>query len=1330
MKLKLLTLLFACFCGLNAWAQMGKLFNADNQLSSNFANYVFQDRDGFIWVSTRNGLNRYDGYKFRIFKKEDEKCGLTSNYVNCINQSQNGTIYVGCHNSIQIYDGSRFHEMKLLTDDGKPIYSFVNKIVETKAGEMLACTSGYGILKLNEKDNTGKIDKALTGNQNYVRTLLEDSHGRFWMMTENNGLFLLQGKKRIPFFTDEESRSSLCDIRQDRKGNVYVAVRDKGVYRYDENQHQFVFIPKTAGLPISAFSIDRDDHLMLGCDGKGIYEYQPQTDNLVDNPFYSRDIDLTKGKVSSILEGRNGNIWICLLQKGLFMQPQAKGPFGYMGERLGDRNLIGNNCVTSTLIDKRGRAWVGTDKDGLYLLDKNAQMVRHFTNCPSTILCMAEDVHGHIWMGSYNEGYGWLDPSTGAWHPETVGFGSKTNVFGLAAAANGDVWLASMGNGLVRYNVLTGVSTRFSMKPGADNDRTMNSLPNNYLSKVCLSDDEQKLFVGSSIGLCCYDIAKDSWVTTFGSNCPNYGIFSRSIYADKKGRVWLATNEGLYCYDLKTRKDTIYTLRDGLPSIGIASIVSDKQGNLWVGTDHGLCNFKPGGSSINYYVDNGLQGSEFSDGAVSINNETGMLLFGGTGGVTWFLPSDVKTQTWNPKLQITGFVIGNTPVTAGMKSGSYTITEKTVINSDRFDLCYEDNSFIIQLSTFTYNNSEHITYLYSINGEEWIKLQTGVNEIAISHLAPGTYRFRVKAMSNQLETDIKEFVVKVHAPWYATSWAFLCYLLLAAFAIYAIYRHLRRKQQDRMRLQEHIHAEELADAKLRFFMNISHEIRTPMTLIVTPLLSLMKQDDDPQRRGLYETIRRNAERILGLINQMMDFRKIDKGQMQMRMCETDLIGFVDDIYTLFAQQAKMKNIRFSFDHDSDKLPVWVDRSNFDKVVVNILSNAFKFTPPGGNIRIHITHDDTHAKIAVRDSGEGIPEDKLQHIFERFYQLPTTSSKRVGTGIGLDLTRSLVELHHGTIEAHNNQDGKGCEFVVTIPLGNAHLQPEEMMTETQEPIQMITAMEEELTNSLAKETPLKMSNRQRLVIVEDDDEIRKYLMDELGSDYDVVGCENGLVGLKEVLKSSPDLVISDVMMPEMDGNTLCSKIRSNPSVSHIPVILLTAKSLDEDQLEGLETGADAYIVKPFNMDILRRTIINLINKSYNLRMKYGRNDQLEEKVDEIQVKSPDDRLLERVMNVINKNLNNSDLSVDRIADEVGISRVHLHRKMKELTGQTPHDFIRNIRLKQAAHLLANQNMNVTEVMYACGFNNPASFSTIFKKFYGLSPRDFMKEHTKE
>jgi CheY-like chemotaxis protein len=549
-------------------------------------------------------------------------------------------------------------------------------------------------------------------------------------------------------------------------------------------------------------------------------------------------------------------------------------------------------------------------------------------------------------------------------------------------------------------------------------------------------------------------------------------------------------------------------------------------------------------------------------------------------------------------------------------------------------------------------------------------------------------------------------------------------------ALFWWYRHQhRRKEQDRLRLQEHIHAEEMADAKLRFFMNISHEIRTPMTLIVTPLLSLFKQDDDPHRRSIYETIRRNAERILGLINQMMDLRKIDKGQMQMHMCETELVSFVGDIYTLFAQQAKSKNISFIYEHDSETLPVWIDRGNFDKVIVNILSNAFKFTPAGGEVHLNITHDEQQVSISISDTGEGIPEDKLDRIFERFYQSPSSVNDRyTGTGIGLDLTRSLVELHHGTISVHNNANGKGCEFIVSIPLGNAHLKPEEMLVETKDVAPTQTLMDDsDLVEQPETEELPKSGRRQRIVVVEDDEEIRDYLSSELSSDYDVSSCPDGRAGLSEVLHVVPDLVISDVMMPEMDGNTMCSKIKANPVTSHVPVILLTAKSRDEDQLEGLEMGADAYVVKPFNMEILRRTIVNLIHTHQMLRLKYGRNDQLEDSVDDLKIKSPDDKLLERVMAVISKNLGNSDLSIEDIADEVGISRVHLHRKMKELTGQTPHDFIRNIRLKQAANLLTRRNMNITEVMYACGFNNAASFSTIFKKFYGMSPRDYMNEH---
>jgi len=884
-----------------------------------------------------------------------------------------------------------------------------------------------------------------------------------------------------------------------------------------------------------------------------------------------------------------------------------------------------------------------------------------------------------------------------------------------------------MGYGLLRLDPATGEVKAYTQQGDAGNNPKVNSLTNNYISQIDPSPDGRRIYVATTMGVCALDLETDSWLSTFGGkNCLKYGTAAR-IAREFGGKLYVGTNDGLLCYDLKTRKTHMYAIESGLADNGISSIEQDHKGNLWISTDHGLCRLDPKtNQTSNYFVDNGLQSNEFSDGA-SFTAPNGQMLFGGLGGITWFKPEDIRERDWSAEVKLTGFWVNGEPVTPATMSGLWHVVDTTVIAADRFVLASSDNSFALQLSTLTYDNPEHIVYRYRINREEWVRMQPGVNEITFSHMQPGNYDFCVVAEQNGIDTPERCFRVVIHAPWYRTPLAYLVYLLAIAAVLWRYLRIRRRKEQDRLRLQEHIHAEEMADAKLKFFMNISHEIRTPMTLIVAPLLSLIKQDDDPHRRSVYETIRRNAERILGLINQMMDLRKIDKGQMQMHMCETELISFIGDIHMLFDQQAKAKNIRFTYEHDTQMLPVWIDRQNFDKVIVNLLSNAFKFTPTGGQIAMSVTHDARQVRIAIKDTGEGIPEDKLDRIFERFYQTPTMANDRkTGTGIGLDLTRSLVELHHGTIVAHNNKGGAGCEFVVTIPLGNEHLKPEEMLTDKQNVSHATSLMDDTLLvdhRDVAGELP-KVGRRQRIVIVEDDSEIRDYLSAELSADYDVSTADNGRTGLAEVLKLVPDLVISDIMMPEMDGNELCSKIKGNPATNHIPVILLTAKSRDEDQLEGLEMGADAYVMKPFNLDILRRTIVNLIHTHQMLRLKYGRNDQLEEQVDEVKMKSPDDQLLERVMKVINKNISNSDLSVDGIAEEVGISRVHLHRKMKELTGQTPHDFIRNIRLKQAANLLSSQNMNITEVMYACGFNNAASFSTIFKKFYGMSPREFM------
>lgn len=1324
----LFILTFLC---LSIRAQMGKSFDADKQMSSSFTTQVFQDRDGFIWVATRNGLNRYDGYQFRVLKRDlRHEHGLASNYVNCMMQDRHGLYYIGMYGALQTYDGQRFHDIKTRDSYGHVHPPYVTCLLERRNGDILIGTSGLGLMRQTSADEARMADKKLSDVKT-VQRMMEDNRQRLWLVTESRGLICYDGQTVKKYFQSEQELGMVRDICQDPEGRIFVATAHAGLFVLEGDTPRH--IDATGTKHISALYVNHSGDIMIGYDGLGLAIYSPQRGTLVDNPYYSREVDLSTSKVYSICEDENGNVWLGLLQKGVYMYPGKMLPFGYMGYKLGTRNRIGTACVTSVMGSSNDYHWIGTDKDGLYCENNNYQMVKHFKeNFPATILSICEDARQRIWVGSFKEGCGWIDMKTMSYHPYRLPQGSNVSVFSIICDPQGHLWLATMGQGLLRLNPETNEIKQYVQDDKAVTDRKVNSITNNYLSKLSLSPDGRRIYVASTQGICVLDIAKDSWVSTFGVNCLNYGTAVR-VAREFNGELFVGTNDGLVTYSMKTGRQTDRTIADGLMDNGISSMEQDSQGNLWISTDHGLFRMNPKtGKTDDYYVDNGLQGNEFSDGASWITHN-GRLVFGGLAGVTWFNPSEIRESEWKAEVKLTGFSVNGEPVTPATMSGFWHVVDTAVIAANRFVLSPSDNTFAIQLSTLTYDNPEHIVYRYRINREEWVRMQPGVNEIALSHLSPGDYDFCVVAEQNGNSTPERCFRVVIHAPWYRTPLAYLVYMLLPVLLFLYYRQQHKRKEQDRLRLQEHIHAEEMADTKLKFFMNISHEIRTPMTLIVTPLLSLIKQDDDPHRRSIYETIRRNAERILGLINQMMDLRKIDKGQMQMHMCETELVSFLSDIYTLFSQQAKSKNVQFLYERDTQELPVWIDRDNFDKIIVNLLSNSFKFTPAGGQVVLRLAHDDSHATIAIRDNGPGIPADKMDQIFERFYQAPVSVDERnLGTGIGLDLTRSLVELHHGTIRVQNNEGEKGCEFVVTIPLGNAHLKPEEMVVNKPEATPVTSLIDDiepavpaDESAAAVPELP-KAGRRQRLVIVEDDEEIRDFLKGQLSTDYDVSVCVNGREGLSEVLRTVPDLVISDIMMPEMDGNTMCSKIKANSTTSHIPVILLTAKSRDEDQLEGLEMGADAYVMKPFNMDILRRTIVNLIHTHQMLRLKYGRNDQLEEQVDQIKMKSPDEQLLDRVMKVINKNISNSDLSVDAIAEEVGLSRVHLHRKMKELTGQTPHDFIRNIRLKQAAHLFASQNMNITEVMYACGFNNAASFSTIFKKFYGMSPRDYMNE----
>ncbi len=1351
---QLIITMVICLFSIQAWAQSGKLFNTDNQLSSNLATQVFQDKSGFIWIATRNGLNNYDGYHINVIKKDMSNfLGLNSNYINSIAQDEKEHILLGTNNSLLEFTGSEFLKIPMLDSKGEELATYVKQVYPLRNKDVAVATSGYGIMLKKQDEQKCHAMKGEVEKLKYIHKLLEDKRGRLWIITEDGKLYRKETNGRVTSHFAGTEGVGAQDIQQDALGNIYLASKNQGVYLLRAGSNVFTRISSIGNLPIDNIYISRNNKLYIGSDGLGIYVYNPQTGFLQDNPLFSRLVNLAKSNITSIIEDNQGNIWVSMLQKGVFMQSNIQNDFNYMGFRLGNRNVIGENCVTSLSINQGNQVWVGTDKDGLYLFNIATRSVEgHFLN-QNTVLTLCKDQQGRTWVGTYTDGLGYMD-AAGSFHPVDLGISKSVGIFDIKQDPQGNIWIATMGEGLFCLQK-DGSRRNYKAKYGADNNLKVNSLPNDYLVKMALSKDGNQVYIATSVGLACLDRKRNSWVSTFkGINCLNKNRFSHCVFVDSKDHVWYGTEDGAFCFDFrKGIKPKLYTTANGLTDNSVASITEDYQGNIWLGTIKGLNKLAlKSGTITKFYTESGLQSNEFSDASVCTTQDKKVILMGGSGGINWFQADRVKQHPWQAKVVISGFVVNNKIVTPGMESGSYTITDSWVTVAREFNLSHDDNTFSLQLSTFTYNNVEQIRYAYSINGDAWRTVPAGQNELAFSHMAPGSYKYRIKAICNGYETPVKEFTIIVHPAWYASIWAKLFYLLLLIAAIMLYLCHRKHQMEDLLILQQHIHAEEMGEAKIKFFMNISHEIRTPLTLIITPLLSLIKEDKEPHRQGIYEIIRKNSERILHLINQMMDLRKIDKGQMVMRMCKTDMVSFINEEYDLFKQQAIAKSIDFEYQHDCEELPVWIDRNNFDKVIINTLSNAFKFTPTAGHILLSLTHTGHHAYISIKDSGIGIPKDKLETIFQRFYQTPADPNERnVGTGIGLDLTRSLVELHYGTISARNNEGEKGSkfehgsEFIIRIPLGKDHLKPEEIIEEEEmkkEQNKELAEAEQEEQLAENNDQPAETLNnsdttpasakgaKAEIVIVEDEEDIQEYLKAQLSSDFKIRTYPNGKVALNEILKNKPDLVISDIMMPEMDGTTLCAKLKSNINTNDVPIILLTAKSREEDQLEGLQTGADAYILKPFNMDILHRNIINLLTVRRTLRNKFTGNESQNHQVEQIEMQTPDNSLMQRVMEVINENINDSDLSVDMIAQKVGISRVHLHRKMKELTNQTPHSFIRNIRLQQAAKLLKDGKQSITEVMYACGFSNSASFSTMFKNLFGCSPREYMQNAMKK
>ena len=1333
-------------------AQSNNFFDYNEGLSNSLINKIHQDKKGFIWVATEDGLNRFDGIHFKsFFADENDDNSLKNNFVTTLAEDKKGQLWVGQMNGLQVYDpvSESFSEIPLYISDER-IHLYISSIIVASDQDIWMTTSGYGLIRIDHQ--TGEVDYSSTLNKKLcsqnLRVVFEDANGVFWIGSDDEGLNSydpVSGELRLFNESAKLPSNNISSICEDDHGYIYVGSLKAGLVRIHKSSGRVERIQSAQRdekeLPIKSLIFDSKKRLWVGTDGFGLKLYNFNTNQLENYTPNTSPFDFSKSKIHSLIEDNGGNIWAGIFQKGLYLFPESPEIFSNYGyHAFGDKS-IGSSCVTS-IVGIGNELWLGTDGDGIYKIDrKNGKIVHlQLTNEEgesdgNNIMTIHFGKKGYVWFGTYFNGLIRFDMETRQiktyrHEPSNPHSITNDNVISITEDRKGILWLGTLGGGICRFDPATEEFT-----PGLNEVDSLNDQIPMWVNTIFI-DRKQNIWVGTYVGLLHYDIHSKalSHFTTANHKLKNNTVLS--IQSDRTGNIWAGTYGGLVRIDVNTHESTFYDSDDGLSNNVVCAINEDEFGKIWVSTHDGLSRLDPENESFtNYYAYDGIQANEFYRNA-TYRTENNELFFGGINGMTEIKRNYQDFTRRVRDVLLTEFNRFNKPVEIGDKSGKYTILQKSIVLADTVRLHEKDNVFSIGFTSGELANQSRISYEYMMEGfdENWITTNAQNRRATYTNLNYGTYVFKVRGIDKGQYSAPRKLTIIIYPQWYKTSWAKILWsILLGAFffGIIMLYKELIKRR----------HLEKMNEMKMQFFINISHEIKTPLTLIIDPVEKLMLNKTDEKTSRLYNVIYQNACRISRLVNQLMDVRRIDKGVILVKFQETKLADFIREIAQSYEIVATEKNISFNINTPDEEIKVWIDPLNFEKVILNLLSNAFKFTPAGGQVDLNVSRskmtvsDSTivnAVRIEVSDNGIGIKENDIERIFNRFYQVESDDpAHRGGTGVGLHLSRALVNLHKGEIKAENRTDGPGSRFIIQLPLGNAHLPADDLVTNEN----ILPAPLHRIHHQFFPDImPIKSINGKKsrksykILVVDDEQEIRDYLTAELSENYEVISAADGKHAFELVMETKPNLVISDIMMPEMDGITLCKKIKGNTQTSHIPVVLLTALSKDENRAEGIETGADMYIVKPFSSEFLKKIIANILEnrkKVYEqLKAETGHFD-----MDHIELKSHDEILMQKVMTIIKNNISNEKLNVEMLADGVGISRVHMHRKLKQLTNQSARDFIRNIRMKQATYLLTNKKMNVSEVAFSLGYSNLSHFSNSFKSYYGVSPTEFVQKQEK-
>lgn len=1265
-----------------------------------------------MWVATEEGLNCYDGNKFRQFRNvSGDPSSLCSNYVNSLFETECGKLLVCTNRGIQIFNPvTRTFSERIKDYDGSEFTASAVQTINRGNGEYWVVGDSIRILHkpLDHEKSSLKLSLAPkeVRHLRHIHCGISDGNGNIWLSQSEAGLACITQDNKMKRFFGNIEDPSVSSMTIGKDGLLYLGTTSHGLLRFNPDNSTFEYLSVSTGKEIKSLYVEKNGEILQATDGKGIISYNPYTGASTQLRFGNRLVNSREAKTHCVMRDHFGNLWIGMFQTGVLMVSENNNSFGYIGSESEKYDVIGDNCVSAICKDSDGVLWVGTDNDGIYALNPDfSQKVHFYNNDISVPMCIFEDSRHNLWLGTYLSGVGKVDRSTGRfervkipWQPDIP----ANMCFAITEDRDHNIWLGMLHSGLVKYNLDKGeVSVDFPWRNKVDP----------FIASLYYSATTNNLYVGSYSGLqIVSNLSHNSADVTRMLN--NYIV--HSIDEDKDGMIWVGTTNGLIRYNPKNGDLTDYGVDQGLPSSTIYAVRCYGR-QVWMSLNNGIARLDTEtGTIANFFVGDGLQTNEFYKNSV-FKDDAGHIFFGGTSGITHFNPNQIGNpgKVW-------------TPIIVDVYSHGSPIKMENIPSALlNFDLSDKENSFSVEFGTRELGRPQSVRFMYSIDGKPWETLPQNTNILNFYNLDPGKHTLSFKTIDGLTQSPERSVNLAIAYPWFSSPgamWIYLALFLLLLFgAVFGYNTRMRRKAQ----LVELEHSHQLNEARLLSYVNLSHEIRTPMSLVISPLQKLLANDNDMSRQREYKLIMRNAKRVLRLIDELMDLRKIEKHQMSLVFRQVMLVPFIQDICDTFAQAVADKKQSMEFDYSNLDMMADIDSANFDKILMNVVSNAVKYTPNGGKIIVSLTSDNVNAVIKVTDTGEGIPDEDKIRIFERYYQVEGRVSG--GYGVGLHLTEQLVNLHGGSITVDDNPDGVGTCFTVTIPLKqpsaiHSEGSGKELPTTFQSQETHLSPLDsiEEIPEVGETDHRKPASSGYRVLIAEDDKEIRNYLMSELSAHYRVEACSNGRQALDIIFNNPPDLVLSDIMMPEVDGLQLTRTIKQNINLNHIPVVLLTALSQDEDYINAITAGADSYFKKPFNIEVVRERINALLLRYRELRNRFGGKQEFDELIEDIDVESADEKLIRRVVNVINKKLNDPDLSVEKLAWEIGLSRVHLHRKLKELTNQSPSDFIRNTRLRQAAHLLKEKKLSVAEVAYATGFNSTSTFSTSFKKLFGVTP----------